>query len=327
MQSHQTDTVNHMVKPLILNDKEVRTLLPQLDIQFLMKSLFQSLGQYSAVQPPQTVALFPDNKGDYITYLGVMAKEGVFGAKLSPYLVTDEQPIITAWTNLMSMQTGLPLLWCDAGQLTVERTAGTTALAINHLAPKNSRHLALIGVGSVGLAHLKHAIGLREWQTITLYAPELDNDIERQAELKALDSRIHIPGSVACCVENADVIMLCTSSAHPVISLDDIKQSALITSISTNAVNAHEVPPALLSHADVFCDYKQTTPASAGEMCLAAAEHDWDKSQIMGDLVDLEAGTCPLPNYDKPVFFRSIGLGLEDVAMAYGIWQLANKEQ
>ncbi|MGF1760468.1 ornithine cyclodeaminase family protein [Photobacterium sagamiensis] len=327
MQSHQNNPISHTVKPLILSDKEVRDLLPQLDVQQLMKSLFLALEENTAVQPPQTLTSFPDNKGDYITYLGAMADEGVFGAKLSPYLITDKQPIITAWTNLMSMQTGQPLLWCEAGQLTIERTAGTTALAINYLAPEKSRHLALVGAGSVGLAHLRHAIGLREWQTITVYAPELNNDTVLQAKLMTMDSRIHIAGSATDCVKEADVIMLCTSSALPVISLDDVKRSALITSISTNAVNAHEVPPELLNKADVYCDYKQTTPDSAGEMYLAATQHGWDKSQIRGDLPNLIAGTCSLPDHDKPVFFRSIGLGLEDVAMAYGIWLLANQQQ
>lgn len=325
MQTPKHSTINHQVNPLILNAEEVRKLLPQLDVQQLMKSLFLSLKRNTAVQTPQTLTPFPDNKGDYITYLGAMALEQVFGAKLSPYLITDMKPIITAWTSLMSMRTGQPLLWCDAGELTVERTAGTTALAIHYLAPKKSKHLALVGTGSVGLAHLRHVLKLREWETVTIYAPEAINDHALQSKLMAIDSRINITDSVTNCVEKADVIMLCTSSALPVISLSDIKNSPLITSISTNAVNAHEIPPELLNKADVYCDYKKTTPDSAGEMCIATAQQGWNKSQIRGDLTELVAETCSLPEYDKPVFFRSIGLGLEDVAMAYGIWQLANQ--
>lgn len=55
-------------------------------------------------------------------------RKGVFGAKLSPYIVTGGSPIITAWTCLMSMENGEALLLCDSSQLTIERTAGTTAL-------------------------------------------------------------------------------------------------------------------------------------------------------------------------------------------------------
>ncbi|OLQ75544.1 ornithine cyclodeaminase [Photobacterium proteolyticum] len=326
MQSHPTEIANNIAKPLILCDAEVRDLLPQLDVQELMKSLFLALSDNTAVQPPQTLALLPNNAGDFITYLGAMAKEAVFGAKLSPYLITEQQPIITAWTSLMSMQTGQPLLWCDSSQLTVERTAGTTALAIDYLAPENSSHLALIGAGTVGLTHLRHVLKLRRWQTISLYAPELLDNPARRDEIMSIDPRIQIAIDASHCTKEADVIMLCTSSAQPVISLTDIKPSAVITSISTNAANAHEVPPALLNQADVYCDYQQTTPDSAGEMCLAASQHGWDKSQIKGDLASLVAQTCPLPDYDKPVFFRSIGLGLEDVAMAYGIWKLASQQ-
>ncbi|MEZ8104688.1 ornithine cyclodeaminase family protein [Vibrio cortegadensis] len=313
--------------PYVLNDQEVQSLLPKLDVKSLMGTLFSSLARDNAVQPSQTLTPFPNNKGDYITYLGVLAEQGVFGAKLSPYIVTDGAPIITAWTHLMSMKTGMPLLLCDSGQLTVERTAGTTALAIDYLAKKESSHLALIGAGNVALAHLRHVISLRKWERITIFAPELiDNDI-RQNEIRAIDNRIQIALHSSQATENADVIMLCTSAASAVISEQQIPQSALITSISTNAVNAHEVPPALLNKMDVYCDYKLTTPESAGEMKLAKDQHGWDKANIVGDLSDLVAQRCHLPDYKKPVFFRSIGLGLEDVAIAYGIWQLIDSKK
>ena len=45
---------------------------------------------------------------------------------------------------------------------------------------------------------------------------------------------------------------------------------------------------------------------------------------ICGDLPGLVCGTCPPPSGNKSVFFRSIGLGLEDIAIAYGIWGLAD---
>ncbi|WP_331432421.1 hypothetical protein [Photobacterium profundum] len=61
-----------------------------------------------------------------------------------------------------------------------------------------------------------------------------------------MDSRIEISTSVMDATNQADVIMLCTSSATPVIAKAHVKASALITSISTNAVNAHEIPPEML---------------------------------------------------------------------------------
>ena len=84
-------------------------------------------------------------------YLGAIAKANVFGAKLSRYIVTGAKPVITAWTALMSMKTGQPLMWCDAGLLTTERTAGTTATS-----RADAHRLTIVGAGTLGQAYLRH---------------------------------------------------------------------------------------------------------------------------------------------------------------------------
>ena len=48
--------------------------------------------------------------------LGAIADAKVFGPKLSPYIVTGGQPVITAWTALMSMETCVAAA-CAGGEL------------------------------------------------------------------------------------------------------------------------------------------------------------------------------------------------------------------
>jgi len=131
--------------PITVDESTVRSSLPALDLRGALTRMFRALGNSEAVQPPQTLTLFPNNAGDFITYLGAIADAKVFGAKLSPYIVTGGRPIITAWTALMSMETGQPLMWCDAGLLTIERTAGTTALAVDLLARQDATRVAIGG--------------------------------------------------------------------------------------------------------------------------------------------------------------------------------------
>ena len=165
--------------------------------------------------------------------------------------------------------------------------------------------------------------GLRDWQSISLYSPSLsDKNPEVLAQLKSLDPRLTIVDSCEAAVQDADVIMLCTSSAGPVIDPSSLSKPALITSISTNAPRAHEVPPQSLNDMHVFCDYRLTTPGSAGEMLIAAEQHGWDKNAIIGDLPDLLSEKVQRPGYDRHVFFRSIGLGLEDIALANALYRL-----
>ncbi|VVM83118.1 NAD(P)H-dependent anabolic L-arginine dehydrogenase DauB [Pseudomonas fluorescens] len=309
--------------PNVINQRQARELLAQVDVPHILRTLFMDLAAGDALQPPQQLVEFPHGAGDFINFLGVLAQDGVYGVKTSPYIVREQGALVTAWTLLMSMQTGQPLLLCDAGELTTARTAATTAVAVDALAPLNAQRLAIIGSGKVALAHLHYVKGLRDWQSIHLFSPNLSElSPEALAEIKSLDPRLTLVDSREAAVQDADVIMLCTSSAGPVIDPSSLSKPALITSISTNAPRAHEVPPQSLNDMQVFCDYRLTTPGSAGEMLIAGEQHGWDKNAIVGDLPDLLSEKVQRPGYDRHVFFRSIGLGLEDIALANAIYRL-----
>jgi L-arginine dehydrogenase len=308
--------------PYVINQTQARELLAQVDVPQILRKLFRDLAAGQAVQPAQQLVEFPQGAGDFINYLGVLAEDGVYGIKTSPYIVREQGPLVTAWTLLMSMQTGQPLMLCDAGELTTARTAATTAVAVDALAPLTANRLAIIGSGKVAQAHLHYVKGLRDWQSISLYSPSLSEDLETVSLLKTIEPRLTIAQSLEAAISDADVVMLCTSSAGPVIDPSSLSKPALITSISTNAPRAHEVPPQSLNDMQVFCDYRMTTPGSAGEMLIAGEQHGWDRNAIVGDLPDLLSEKVQRPDYKRPVFFRSIGLGLEDIALANAIYRL-----
>lgn len=308
--------------PQVINQAQARELLAQVDVPQILRKLFRDLAAGLAVQPAQQWVEFPQGAGDFINYLGVLAEDGVYGIKTSPYIVREQGPLVTAWTLLMSMQTGQPLLLCDAAELTTARTAATTALAVDALAPLSAQRLAIIGCGKVAQAHLHAVKDFRDWQSISVYSPSLAKAApDAIAQIKGLDPRVILADSCDAAVQDADVILLCTSSAGPVLDPARLSKPALITSISTNAPRAHEVPPQSLNAMQVFCDYRQTTPGSAGEMLIATEHHGWDKRHIIGDLPELLSEHGQRPTYDRHVFFRSIGLGLEDIALANALWR------
>jgi L-arginine dehydrogenase len=306
----------------ILEASDVAALLERIDVVETMRALFLALGTTRAAQPPQTLTLFPGGGGDFITYLGALDSAGVFGAKLSPYIVRSGAPLITAWTTLMSMDTGRPVLLCDAGQLTTERTGATTALAVDELARDGATRLAVVGAGPIARAHIRHTRDLRDWRDIRVYSRSLTAHPATQATLQAMDSRIHIHHDLFAAVHDADVVMLCTSSATPVLDPAMLDRPALITSVSTNAPRAHEIPPEALLSMDVYCDDRHGTPRSAGEMHIAAEEFGWSAGDIVGDLSQLVTMQVTPVLSDTHLFFRSIGLGLEDIAMAKAIADL-----
>jgi L-arginine dehydrogenase len=314
---------------LNLDAAQVEARLGSLDVLAAMRSLFTDLGRGRASQPPQSLALFPDDAGDFITYSGVLAGEKVFGLKVSPYLVQPGgAPVITAYTLLMSMETGKPLLLCDSKALTKERTAATTALAVDLLAPAGAGTLVVVGSGPIALTHLKYALALRKWDVVRITSPNIASKADTlrpvlaglaagagMASETGRAGRIEIVPDLKQAVQGATVVLLCTSSGTPVLDLDLLSVPALISSISTNAPMAREIDPGALGSMDVYCDYRATTPDAAGEM-LMAREGGWDPASIKGDLGELLSGKVARPDFGRHVFFRSVGLGLEDVQLA-----------
>ena len=307
-----------MTRQIVLDETQITALLPKVDIRGALECMFRALADGQAVQPPQTLSLFPGDAGDFITYLGVLAEEKVFGVKLSPYIAAEGKALVTAWTLLMSMETGAPVLLCDSKRLTTERTAATSIIAADALAPEHASVLTIVGSGSIALAHLGYAEGIREWKEIRIASPNIAS--RTGLPMKATTGvAITKYANVDEAVRGADVVLLCTSSGKPVIDATSLSKAAVVTSISTNVADAHEVDPAALKGFDVYCDYRATTPASAGEMKLAVAAGSWSAESIRGDLPELLSGRATAPSRERPAFFRSIGLGLEDIAAAVAL--------
>ncbi len=145
--------------PYVITQPRPASCWRRSNVPQILRKLFRDLAAGQAVQPAQQLVEFPQGAGDFINYLGVLAEDGVYGVKTSPYIVREQGPLVTAWTLLMSMQTGQPLLLCDAGELTTARTAATTAVAVDALALLNASRLAIIGSGKVAQAHLHYVKG------------------------------------------------------------------------------------------------------------------------------------------------------------------------
>jgi L-arginine dehydrogenase len=273
-----------------------------------VRGVFERLAAGAAVQPPSAVVGFPGG-GDMITYSGVDGQAGVVGVKVSPYLPSASGAVVTAWTLLLSSRTGQPVALLDSLALTAHRTAATSALAVQLLARPGARSLAVVGGGPLALQHLRYARAVAALPDVRTWTRSGHSLLTGEPGVRSVPT-------VEEAVDGADVVLLCTSAAEAVVDAAGLRPGALVVSISTNAPMAREIAPEHLSLLDVYCDVAATTPDVAGEMVLARRSGAWDPAQVRGDLAALVAGRAPLPTGERPVFFRSVGQGLEDVAVA-----------
>jgi L-arginine dehydrogenase len=306
--------------PIFLRQEDFDAHLPEEVVLDALREAFAALANGAALQPPQASGVIADQV-DVIWYPAILGTHNLFGAKLSPYLMRRKDgPKVAAWTLLCSTETGEPVLLCDSLALTTERTAATTALAVQLLKPASATRLAVIGLGAVGMAHLRYAAAIYDWSETLVYSRHARSDSSILDRVPAdIRRKITIADSAESAVANSDVILLCTSSTTPVIDHRWLKPPQLVTSLTTTAEHAREIAAEALPGLDVYCDYRATTPFVAGEMAIAAKDHGWSRDAILGDLPELVSRKARMPSQNKPIFFRSIGLGIEDIAIASAV--------
>ena len=322
----------HVPKSIqVLCDADVVKLLDAKSIRTSLEEAFHQLGMADARQPPQMQVQLPRNAGDVIYYSGVMAVPPLIGVTVSPFLVSRLNlglPPVTAYTMILSADSGQLVAIIESRSMIAARTGGTTCLAASRLAKRFDR-VAIIGAGQVAEWHLRH-LQDAPLSEVMMFSPSIlsPEKSERRSHLREIDDRIRFCDSARVAVEGAGVVMLCTASALPVLDVGWTAPDALITSVTTDGVNAHEIDPAALSEMDVYCDFRATTPFIAGEMVLARERFGWMESSVVMDLPELVAGTISLPvESGRRRYFRSIGLGIEDVAASaalLGLGKLGN---
>jgi len=306
-----------------LSESDVKIALPKVDLKAALKSALMGLSDGTSKQPNKTIVELQNDKGDCMFFTGVVESLGCFGVKASPYLVDKsaigENPV-TAYTMLVSSETGLPTVMCDATYLTVARTAETTGLAVDLLLnEKAAKKVAVIGSGQAALAHLEVQLRDRKWDQVSVFSPNLAAEERRAAFFKDLGhDALEIVPSAEEAVRDADLVMLCTSANSPVVDSAALKVGCLVTSISTDAKDAHEIDPKSLEKMDVYCDYRETVALKAGEMSLAKTQIDWSYDAIIADLPELLTQNKSVA-MGKTRFWRSTGLAIEDIAAAFAI--------
>lgn len=281
---------------------------PHVSEHAVLAALREAFGDLpsESTMPGQFVVDLPGG-GDVIHYPAVLPGSGMYAVKVSPYLPNPTgTAVVTAWTMLVSLSTGQPVALLDSSNLTVERTAATSVLAADLLLPPRARTAAIVGYGRIGRAHARYLRHIRPDMIVRAVSRTRPDHVEAGVQAVATPEEA---------VTGADLVMLCTSAAEDVLDPRDLPAGVVITSISTNAPGAREIPPAAVPELDVYLDARSSLEVAA-ELTQARAS-GWDPAAVRGDLTGLVTGSAPPPSGQRPVYFRSVGLGIEDAAIAW----------
>src|SRR5215510_12123110 len=224
---------------------------------------------------------------------------------------------------LYSQQDGL-LAVIEANVLGQIRTGAASAVASEKMAQPGGRKVALIGTGRQARTQalaLSSAGLLRE---LAVFARSRD---KLEAFCARLSPELNAPVTPARTAEEAvaeaDIVTTATNSATPVVMASWLKPGAHVNGIGANAANRRELDPEIVLKASLVVtdDIPQAKIEAAEFIDLAKAEKlDWSHVKPLHEIVT--AGRLPR-DPGALTLFKSLGVGLEDVAVASIIYDRA----
>jgi alanine dehydrogenase len=222
------------------------------------------------------------------------------------------------WVHLFDASDGHPLAIIEADWLGALRTGAVSGLATRALARPKASILAIVGAGHQALTQALAVAAVRPLTEIRL----VNRNPERRAQFKTELSR-QLPNlrvteaeSTRDGLHGADVITTITSAGTPLFPGSWIEAGQHVNAAGSNVPTRRELDARAVGRADlVVADDVEAARLEAGDLLMAEQEGTlgWGRVHSLREVI---AGSVPRSQPDDVTLFKSVGLALEDVALA-----------
>ncbi|HUF24656.1 MAG TPA: ornithine cyclodeaminase family protein [Vicinamibacterales bacterium] len=315
---------------LLLSEQDVRQLLPMSD---LIDAMQDALALFSTDQVKQPVRSIVElgTHGFFGVMPAALASPAAAGMKLVTVVPANHDrglPSHLATIVLIDHDTGALEAILDGRYITEARTAAVSAVSARHLARAGSHVVAIIGAGVQARSHadaLSRVLDVSEfriWSPTAAHREAAAKDIEKLLGPNEPDLKVRPTTGAQQAAEGADVVVLVTSAATPVIEDGWIAGGTHVIGVGACRPNQREMPAALMARARVIVDSRDAAMKEAGDILLA--QQDGANVTISAELGEICAGRAPGREDDAGVtIFKSLGLAVEDVVAAHLVLQRA----
>ena len=293
---------------LEITEDQVRELLPMRECIMLMREVFKDLRTGAAQNQPRRRLNLPTGPTLH-SLAGAWGK--YFGTK-----IYSAHPKFGAYFFflLFDAETAKPLARFEANYLGQIRTGAASGYATDVLAAPGASTLAIIGSGFQARSQFDAIRVVRSIKEVRVWSR---NEEKRNAFAKEIDA-------VDCATAQhallgADIIATATSAKEPVLESAWIADGAHINAMGSNQAARRELPSDLIARATLIAvDSIEQAKIEAGDLILAPV--DWSDPRII-ELKDLDARPNQVGSAPPVTIFKSIGLGVEDVAAAAFVYE------
>lgn len=209
----------------------------------------------------------------------------------------------------------------DADEITRRRTAATTAVAGEMLAPDGVAQLALIGSGFEAEGHLRLFAARWQLENVLVYSrsrTRRESFASRMGDELGLDVRP--VQRVEDAIANAPLTILATKSSVPVVAGDAFPNGAVVLSIGSTRPDLRELDNASLARAAIMLvDDAAQVCGESGDIVagLASGALSEDRIVSMAALDGLDRH--PRDDGRDLLTFKSVGTAVHDLSLSVAL--------
>lgn len=277
----------------------LRELAEAIRADFLRWPEFDKAPRVAAHSPVGVIELMPTSDGAHYGFKYVNGHPGNMGQGLQT---------VTAFGVLARVDTGYPLLMTEMTLLTALRTAATSAMAAQVLAPAGATTMAMIGNGAQSefqALAFKAVCGITE---VRLWDIDPAAIAKCAANLAGSGLRVVACASAEAAILGARIITTCTADkAHATILTDNMVGAGVhLNAIGGDCPGKTELAPGILHRSSIFVEYPPQTRIE-GEIQQLAPDHP------VTELWQVLTGQAPgRTDAGQITLFDGVGFAVED---------------
>ena len=307
---------------VFLCENDVRDLLDMETSLEVIEQAFRELALGRAQNMPRARAHAP---GIYLHTMSAAAEYlNVVGWKA--YTTTRNGPQFHV--GLYSAATGEMLALIEANFLGQLRTGAASGVATDYMARPDAHVVGIFGTGLQARTQLKAVCTARQVSHVSVYSTDADHRRQFAEEMSEWCNTkvvpVHTPGEAAA---EKDIVICATTSSVPVFDGRDLDEGTHLNVVGSNFLHKAEIDVATIRRADaIICDSVEQCRLEAGDFVQAMEDGvtDWSLVHELGGVVTgQETGR---PTVESITLFKSVGLAIQDVALAAKLLELATAE-
>lgn len=175
----------------------------------------------------------------------------------------------------------------DSALVTELKTAADSVLGASLLARPDSKHLLIVGAGTVATSLVKaYAAALPGIERISVWSRRPEQAQQLVARLGDRGINLTAVSDLQAAMAEADIVSSATMARQPVIPGGWVKPGTHVDLIGAFKADMREADDALMARAALFVDSRETT-LHIGELIAPIASGVITADSILGDLYDL----------------------------------------